>query len=206
MACKRSPKNECKVSENQLEGCENLTSVESTILKKKIPNSANVIFASASLGSRRSDCGDGAKIRKNRERVGDSRVWNDIPGCRIWPKHSAAFGKCWREAGFDCLWGSGIRQNLGKDAGLGKKTMFGISFTEVRDAGFSWIRSRNAGLGPPPLFSDLSVEGSSTVRTHGTSSSYASAMAKCLHFLGSMHFSGCISDLWSMYLRLRLRH
>ena len=42
--------------------------------KKKIPNSANVIFASASLGSRRSDCGDGAKIRKNRERVGDSRV------------------------------------------------------------------------------------------------------------------------------------
>ena len=37
---------------------------------KKILNSANVIFASDSLGSRRSDCGDGAKIRKNSERVG----------------------------------------------------------------------------------------------------------------------------------------
>ena len=86
MACKRSPKNECKVSENQLEGCENLTSVESTILEKKILNSAIVIFASASLGSRRSDCGDGAKIRTNSERVrggagggGDSKAWKNIP-------------------------------------------------------------------------------------------------------------------------------
>ena len=191
MACKRSSKNECKVMSVKISWRSVKTSHQwNQLFLKKIPNSANVIFTSASLGSRRSDCGDGAKIRKN----------------RIWPKHSAAFGKYWREMGFDCLWGSAIRQNLGTDAGLGKKTMFGISFTEVRDAGFSWIRSRNSGLGPPPLFSDLSVEGSSTVRTHGTSSSYASAKAKCLHFLGSMHFSGCISDLWSMYLRLRLRH
>ena len=179
-------------------------------LKKKNLNSANVIFASASLGSRRSNCGPGR--RKDQEKQweggagGNSRVWKDITGSGIWPEHSAAFGKCWREAGFDCLWGSGIRQNLGTDAGLGKKTMFGISFTEVRDAGFSWIRSRNAGLGSPPLFSDLSVGGSSTVRTHGTSSSHASAQVKCLHFLGGMHFSGCISDLWRMYRRLRLRH
>ena len=187
----RWPAKECKVMSVKISWRSVKTSHQwNQLFLKKIPNSANVIFTSASLGSRRSDCGDGAKITKN----------------RIWPNHSAAFGKYWRETGFDCLWGSAIRQNLGTDAGLGKKTMFGISFTEVRDAGFSWIRSRNAGLGPPPLFSDLSVEGSSTVRTHGTSSSYASAKAKCLHFLGSMHFSGCILDLWSMYLRLRLRH
>lgn len=28
-------------------------------------------------------------------------------------------------------------EEAGSDAGLGKKTMFGISLTEVRDAGFS---------------------------------------------------------------------
>ena len=56
-------------------------------------------------------------------------------------------------------------------------------------------KEQECGIRFPPLFSDLSVGGSSTVRTHGTSSSHASAQVKCLHFLGGMHFSGCISDL-----------
>ena len=63
---------------------------------------------------------------------------------------------------------------------------------------------RNAGLGPPRP--DPRVGGDSTIRTSGTSTSYASAHVKCLHFLGGMHFSDCISNLGGMYLRLRLRH
>ena len=62
--------------------------------------------------------------------------------------------KCWRDTGFDqnkvrglrkrwrdmlvdCYPGSGICQNLGRDAALGKKTVFGVVMTEVRDAEFS---------------------------------------------------------------------
>lgn len=37
---------------------------------------------------------------------------------------------------FDCYRESRIRQNLGTDAGLGKRTIFGITMTEVRDARF----------------------------------------------------------------------
>ena len=36
--------------------------------------------------------------------------------------------------GFDCFPGSEIRQNLGKDAGMGKKTIFGIAMKKVQDA------------------------------------------------------------------------
>ena len=35
---------------------------------------------------------------------------------------------------FDCYPGSRIRQNLGKDAGMGKKTIFGIAMKKVQDA------------------------------------------------------------------------
>lgn len=38
---------------------------------------------------------------------------------------------------------------FGLDAGLGRKTIFRISTTEVWDAGFSWKKNRNAELGPP---------------------------------------------------------
>ena len=139
MACKRSPKNECKVSENQLEGCENLTSVESTILEKKILNSANVIFASASLGSRRSDCGDGAKIRTNSERVrGRAGGGGGIarPG-RIFPDPGFDQNTVQHSGNVDGKRDLTASEEAGSDAGLGKKTMFGISLTEVRDAGFS---------------------------------------------------------------------
>ena len=36
--------------------------------------------------------------------------------------------------GFDCYPGSRIRPNLGKDAGMGKKTIFGIAIKKVQDA------------------------------------------------------------------------
>ena len=64
MACNRSRKNKCKISQNQLEVCKNLTSVESTILNSACKCK---VFASASLGFRLSGCGDGAKIRENRK-------------------------------------------------------------------------------------------------------------------------------------------
>ena len=158
MACKRSPKNECKVSENQLEGCENLTSVESTILEKKILNSANVIFASASLGSRRLDCGDGAKNKQwEGERLGGGGIAR--PG-RIFPDPGFDQNTVQHSENVDGKRDLTASEEAGSDAGLGKKTMLGISLTEVRDAGFSWKSSRNARLGsPPPPFSDLSVEG-----------------------------------------------
>ena len=44
---------------------------------------------------------------------------------------------------------SGVRQKLDMDAGLGRKTIFGIAMTEVCDAGFSWEKNRNAELGSP---------------------------------------------------------
>jgi len=94
-------------------------------LKKNL-NSANVIFASASLGSRRSDCGEGAKIRKNSERVGgrgNSWVWNQNT-----MRHSG---------NVDGKRDLTASEEAGSEAGLGKKAVFGISFTEVRDAGFS---------------------------------------------------------------------
>ena len=187
MACKRSSKNECKVMSVKISWRSVKTSHQwNQLFLKKIPNSANVIFTSASLGSRRSDCGDGAKIREN----------------RIWPKH------------IEILTGNGIwlplrkrdSPKLGYGCGIGKENDVRNIVYRGTGRGILVNKEQECGIRSPPLFSDLSVEGSSTVRTHGTSSSYASAKAKCLHFLGSMHFSGCILDLWSMYLRLRLRH
>ena len=104
-------------------------------LKKKIPNSAHVIFASASLGSRRSDCGDGAKIRKNRERVGGG---GGIAGSgRIFPEPGFDQNTVRHPGNVDGKRDLTASEEAGSDAGLGKKTMFGISFTEVRNAGFS---------------------------------------------------------------------
>ena len=45
--------------------------------------------------------------------------------------------KRWRDMLVDCYPSSGIRQNLGRNAALGKKTECEMSMTEVRDAGFS---------------------------------------------------------------------
>lgn len=117
---------------------------------KKILNSANVVFASASLSSRRSDCGDSAKDRKNSERVwgggggwiaGSGRIFLDPGVDQITVRHSGNV-----EGKRDLT----ASEETGSDAGLGKKTMFGISFTEVRDAEFSSKSSRNARLGSPP--------------------------------------------------------
>ena len=46
--------------------------------------------------------------------------------------------------------GSGIRQNLGTDVRLGKKTFFGMATTKVRGAGFSRKRKRECGIRTPP--------------------------------------------------------
>jgi len=35
------------------------------------------------------------------------------------------------------------------DVELGRKTIFRIAVTAVWDAGFSWKKNRNSGLGPP---------------------------------------------------------
>lgn len=62
--------------------------------------------------------------------------------------------KRWRDVLVDYYPGSGIRQNLGRNAALGKKTECGMSMTEVRDAGFSCKRSGIAGSGtsfPDPV-------------------------------------------------------
>ena len=46
--------------------------------------------------------------------------------------------------------GSGIRQNLGTDVRLGKKTFFWMATTKVRSAGFSRKRKRDCGIRTPP--------------------------------------------------------
>ena len=73
-------------------------------------------------------------------------------------------GKHWRDAGFDqkSVRDSGKRWRMRdltasreaefakrQGCGLRKRIMFGIAMTEVRNAGFSWKRSRNAGSGIP---------------------------------------------------------
>ena len=73
-------------------------------------------------------------------------------------------GKRWRNPGFDqkTVRDSGKRWRMrdltaSREAefakrhgcGLRKRIMFGIAMTEVRNAGFSWKRSRNAGSGIP---------------------------------------------------------
>ena len=74
-----------------------------------------------------------------------TRVWKGIRGIRYLTKIQCGI----REAltGYGIWLIPWIRDSsifIGIDSGLGKKTLFRIAMTEVRDAGFSWEKSGNA--------------------------------------------------------------
>ena len=74
------------------------------------------------------------KNAKFHRKTGSRRVFSE---CRVWAKYSAGFGKTQnfrRNTGFDRSSGSGHAKILAWDALLGKKTVFGIEMTYVRDA------------------------------------------------------------------------
>ena len=74
------------------------------------------------------------KNAKFHRKTGSRRVFSE---CRVWAKYSAGFGKTQnfrRHTGFDRSSGSGHAKILAWDALLGKKTVFGIEMTYVRDA------------------------------------------------------------------------
>ena len=62
-------------------------------------------------------------------------------------------GSLWLGTGFDCYPGGGIRQNLGTNAGLGKKTISQDGDDGSSGRSILLKRSENAGSAPlPPLF------------------------------------------------------
>ena len=74
------------------------------------------------------------KNAKFHRKTGSRRVFSE---CGVWAKYSAGFGKTQnfrRNTGFDRSSGSGHAKILAWDALLGKKTVFGIEMTYVRDA------------------------------------------------------------------------
>ena len=102
------------------------------------------------------------RVRKGIFEVRDSgKHWRDAGFDQKSVRDS---GKRWRNPGFDqkTVRDSGKRWRMrdltaSREAefakrhgcGLRKRIMFGIAMTEVRNAGFSWKRSRNAGSGIP---------------------------------------------------------
>ena len=94
--------------------------------------------------------------RKNVSFICDNFVWRHVqdlstrvfPGSGIWLKYSAGFGKRSQDTGFDCFCGRGILQNLGTDAGLGKKTIYG--YVQGLE-GYSRTKYRRDS-GKPPIF------------------------------------------------------
>ena len=82
------------------------------------------------------------KSRSGCQRWTIPRIWDLTKiQCGIW--------KMLTEYVIWLLTGKRDSPKLGMDAGLGRKTIFGIAMTEVWDAGFSWKKNRKVGLGPP---------------------------------------------------------